>query len=131
MPDLNKKYFSGEKDITAEKGKELVTKGDSEDVIRTLTKLGWEGQLIAAVSIKVSVDGRRADDGQFSLRGALASDPISVQAAKLWEKADEDVMVRTDVEVQCTSTVSATAYIISLYNAPRLCLPLCIFKPRL
>ena len=43
MPDLNKKYFSGEKDITAEKGRELVTKGDSEDVIRTLTKLGWEG----------------------------------------------------------------------------------------
>ena len=97
MPDLNKKYFSGEKDITAEKGKELVTKGDSEDVIRTLTKLGWEGQLIAAVSIKVSVDGRRADDGQFSLRGALASDPISVQAAKLWEKADEDVMLELDM----------------------------------
>ena len=67
MPDLNKKYFSGEKDITAEKGKELVTKGDSEDVIRTLTKLGWEGQLIATVTIKVSVDGRRAEDGQFSL----------------------------------------------------------------
>ena len=67
MPDLNKKYFPGEKDIAAEKGKELVTKGDSEDVIRTLTKLGWEGQLIAAVTIKVSVDGRRAEDGQFSL----------------------------------------------------------------
>ena len=67
MPDLNKKYFSSEKDIAAEKGKELVTKGDSEDVIRTLTKLGWEGQLIAAVTIKVSVDGRRAEDGQFSL----------------------------------------------------------------
>ena len=78
MPDLNKKYFSGEKDIAAEKGKELVTKGDSEDVIRTLTKLGWEGQLIAAVTIKVSVDRRRAEDGQFSLRGALASDTIKV-----------------------------------------------------
>ena len=88
MPDLNKKYFSSEKDIAAEKGKELVTKGDSEDVIRTLTKLGWEGQLIAAVTIRVSVDGRRAEDGQFSLRGALASEPIKVQAAKLWEKSN-------------------------------------------
>ena len=97
MPDLNKKYFSGEKDITAEKGRELVTKGDSEDIIRTLTKLGWEGQLIAAVMIRVSVDGRRAEDGQFSLRGALASEPIRIQAAKLWEKADEDVTLEIDV----------------------------------
>ena len=97
MPDLSKKYFSSEKDITAEKGRELVTKGDSEDIIRTLTKLGWEGQLIAAVMIRVSVDGRRAEDGQFSLRGALASEPIRIQAAKLWEKADEDVTLEIDV----------------------------------
>ena len=97
MPDLNKKYFSSEKDISAEKGRELVTKGDSEDIIRTLTKLGWEGQLIAAVIIRVSVDGRRAEDGQFSLRGALANEPIRIQAAKLWEKADEDVTLEIDV----------------------------------
>ena len=39
----------------------------------------------------MSVDGRRAEDGQFSLPGALANEPIKIQAAKLWEKADEDV----------------------------------------
>ena len=68
MPDLDDKHFKGNSDIPAEKVKELLTKGNREATIETLTKLGWEGQLIATLNIKVSVDGKRAEDGLFNIR---------------------------------------------------------------
>ena len=57
MPDLLGKYFEGDSDIPAEKVEELLTKGNNEAVIRALTKLGWEGQPIATVTLRVSTDG--------------------------------------------------------------------------
>ena len=71
MPDLNEKHFSGESDITTEKARELTTKGNIEAVNETLTKLGWEGQPIATVNLRISTDGRRVEDGQFNLRVLL------------------------------------------------------------
>ena len=68
MPDLNEKHFSGESDITTEKARELTTKGNIEAVNENLTKLGWEGQPIATVNLRISTDGRRVEDGQFNLR---------------------------------------------------------------
>ena len=64
MPELSEKYFEGKCDIPAKKVKELLTKGNEDSVIETLTKLGWEGQLIATVNLKLSAERRRADDGQ-------------------------------------------------------------------
>ena len=71
MPDLNEKHFSGESDITTEKARELTTKGNIEAVNENLTKLGWEGQPIATVNLRISTDGRRVEDGQFNLRVLL------------------------------------------------------------
>ena len=39
------KHFEGERDIPADKVKDLLTKGSREAVIEALKKLGWEGQL--------------------------------------------------------------------------------------
>ena len=77
--------------------KELLTKGNREATIETLTKLGWEGQLIATLNIKVSVDGKRAEDGLFNIRGELSKDAAKVQASKLWEKADENVILEVEL----------------------------------
>ena len=77
--------------------KELLTKGNREATIETLTKLGWEGQLDATLNIKVSVDGKRAEDGLFNIRGELSKDAAKVQASKLWEKADENVILEVEL----------------------------------
>ena len=63
MLDLNKKLFQGESDIPTERVNEMLTEGNSDSITNTLTKLGWEGQLIAAVILQVSADGKRAEDG--------------------------------------------------------------------
>ena len=97
MPDLNKKLFQGESDISTDRVKDLLTEGNSDSINNTLTKLGWEGQLVAAVILQVSADGKRADDGHFSLRGPLCAEATKLQAAKLWEKADESVILQIDM----------------------------------
>ena len=97
MPDLDKKYFSGENDIPVSKIGELET-GCSESAIRdTLTKLGWEGQAIASVILRISADGKQVSAGQFQLEGPLSPSPIVIQAAKLWEKAGQDIMLSITV----------------------------------
>ena len=97
MPDLLEKHFEGKQDIPSGKVKELLTKSDSATVNETLTKLGWEGQLIATVTLRLSVDGNRTEDGHFNLRGALGKETVKVQAAKLWEKANESVMLEVEL----------------------------------
>ena len=97
MPDLLGKYFEGDSDIPAEKVEELLTKGNNEAVIRALTKLGWEGQPIATVTLRVSTDGERIEDGQFGIQGVLCKEKVKVQAAKIWEKAEEDVTLEVDI----------------------------------
>ena len=97
MPELLEKHFEGERDIPAEKVKDLLTKGSREAVIETLTKLGWEGQPIATVNLRVSTDGERVEDGQFSIQGVLSKETARVQASKIWEKAEEDVTLEVEV----------------------------------
>ena len=97
MPDLDKKYFSGEGDIPAERVSELET-GCSEEAIRgTLTKLGWEGQTIASVVLKMTADGKQVSAGQFQMEGALSASPVQVQASKLWETAGNDIVLSVAV----------------------------------
>ena len=97
MPDLLEKHFAGERDIPAGKVKDLLTKGNREAVIDTLTRLGWEGQPIATVNLRVSADGERVEDGQFNIHGILSKETAKVQASKIWEKAEEDIILEVEV----------------------------------
>ena len=97
MPDSEKRYFSGKSEIPDHKRSDLET-GCSEASIReTLTKLGWEGQTVASVILKISADGRQVTAGQFQLEGALTPTPVVIQASKLWEKADGDIVLSVEV----------------------------------
>ena len=97
MPDLSSKFFRGGEEIPRERVQNLVTGKSEKDIEDTLTRLGWEGQLIASVALRLSADGKQADGGSFMLRGALSPEPIQIQAGKLWEKAEEDVMLTVNV----------------------------------
>ena len=97
MPELNKKFVRGPTDLPSERIPDLLTKRSDKDVEDTLTRLGWEGQLIAGISLKVSPDGRSTASGSFLLRGALCQEPIQIQAAKLWEKAESDILLTINV----------------------------------
>ena len=97
MPDLHERYFEGNSEIKTERVKELLTKGNKEAIVETLTRSGWEGQPIATVTLRVSVDGERVEDGQFDIRGNLCKEKVKVQAAKIWEKAEEDVTLEVEM----------------------------------
>ena len=53
MPDLDPKYFRGSEDIPRDRVNNLVTGKSEKDIEDTLTRLGWEGQLIAAISLRM------------------------------------------------------------------------------
>ena len=97
MPELLEKHFEGRREIPPDKVKDLLTGSNKEAVIETLTKLGWEGQPIATVSLRVSADGERVEDGQFGIQGVMSKEAAKVQATKIWEKAGEDIIVEIEV----------------------------------
>ena len=93
MPVLANKYFEGEGDIPSETAAKLLTVGLGERAKDTLTKLGWEGQLIAPIGITLSLDGSEVANSHFSLHGDLVSEPISVKAGLLWEKTAKELLL--------------------------------------
>ena len=93
MPDLDQRFFRGSEEIPRERVPKLVTGKSEKDIEDSLTKLGWEGQLVATIVLRVTPDGSQTDSGSFMLRGALTPEPIKIQAAKLWEKATADVIL--------------------------------------
>jgi hypothetical protein len=50
MVMLDAKYFDGGGDISAEVARKIVTGGMQDTLGRTLTELGWEGQLVGVVN---------------------------------------------------------------------------------
>lgn len=62
-------------------------------VQRLLGQHGWDGETVACIGLELSPDNRRVVRGQFMIRGPLARDPVVLQAAKLWEKADKEATV--------------------------------------
>jgi len=97
MPELNKKYFRGAGDIPSDKKNQLLTQCDNQAICQTLTQLGWEGQLAASVIVKASVDGERVAGAVFKVHGGLTKDPVTFQAAKLWDKCGADIQLQVTV----------------------------------
>ena len=93
MPELASKFFRGAADIPANRAADLVTFGDGGAINDTLTPLGWEGQVVGAVVLNISVDGSTVTSGQFLMRGELAKEIIKVKVDKLWEKSGKDVVL--------------------------------------
>jgi hypothetical protein len=92
MVVLDAKYFEGGGEISADIAEKLVTSGMRDSLSRTLTELGWEGQLVGLVGLYVAPDGKRVTGGEFAVRGHLAEQPFSIQASKWWD-CDADITV--------------------------------------
>ena len=93
MVSLDDRFFRGESDLSADTVNKLATVDTEKGVTEVLTRWGWEGQLIAGVVLAVSTDGSTAQDGRFFVKGKLTEEPVTLQAGKLWPKADAEVMV--------------------------------------
>ena len=94
MPDLGKSFFQGEKDLNLKEIASLETTNISDGVTTVLLKHGWNAnQLGSGVVLELSPDNLHIARANFFLRGPLGDDGITVQAAKCWPTADDDIVL--------------------------------------
>ena len=91
MPELDGKFFQGNNPIPPDVIEKLFTNSPTQLDPATASQLGWEGQLIGAITIQLSEDGSLARRGVFNMLGKLADEPVTIPASKLWEKASRDI----------------------------------------
>jgi hypothetical protein len=91
--ELDKKWFSGDTDIPVNVGENLEAVSSGRPLNATLGKNGWDGNTVAGVYLELSSDNASVRGGQFFVRGQLSSDPGTIVANKLWERAANDLQV--------------------------------------
>jgi hypothetical protein len=97
MPELDKRHFTGGGDVPLDIARQLTLRSGSDRDRDTLTRLGWEGQLIGYVGLIISADGKKVTGARFGMQGKLAASEIDLQAAKLWDRVARDVTISVEV----------------------------------
>lgn len=93
MAPLDSKWFQNPADIPVSLAKTIAAANLGYPVQRVLGQNGWDGNIAACVGIELAPDNRRVLRSQFILRGPLANEPITFQAAKIWDKASKEATV--------------------------------------
>lgn len=89
MPDLPKKLFDSEHDISVEDAKNLAVGGD-DAVSNKLSAAGWNGGAVCFVVLSLSPANDRVEDGFFAAKG-LEDRDLAIAASKVWQDADMSV----------------------------------------
>ena len=93
MPNLLKKWCPRSGAIPTDTIKKLDVASFGHPVTATLTELGWDGTLVAAIGLQLSPDNRQVQRGQFLLRGNISKEPVEIQANLLWPDAEPDIFL--------------------------------------
>ncbi len=72
MPNLLKKWCPRSGSIPTDLIKKLDVASFGHPVTATLTELGWDDTLVAAIGLQLSPDNRQVQRGQFLLRGNIS-----------------------------------------------------------
>jgi hypothetical protein len=91
--ELNKKWFAGENDLPGVIAENLEALSLGRPLNAILGKNGWDGKTAAGVGLELSNDNRSVKGGQFFVRGPLSTEPGTIVASKLWERAAKDASV--------------------------------------
>jgi hypothetical protein len=93
MPVLDRALFTGQDEAEVEDLKNAEVANWGAGVKTALGKFGWKGQAAACVGLGLSVDNRRVETARFIVTGRLDEEDGKLEAKKLWQKADNSVMV--------------------------------------
>jgi hypothetical protein len=103
------RFFQGSGDIPPDIVNKLLVRSGSDR--EALTKLGWEGQLVGYTGLVLSGDGKSVAGVRFGIQGKLAAGAVLLQAAKLWQGAERDILLTIDLpEAAAYKFSSGTLY---------------------
>jgi len=93
MAPLEGRWFEGGGGIPVPITTNLVVASFGYPVAATLGQNGWDGKLMAGIGLELAPDNSSVTRGQVIMRGSLYTDTATIQASKLWETADKEVLV--------------------------------------
>ena len=93
MAPLEGRWFEGSGNIPDPQRANLVVASFGYPVAATLGQNGWDGSIMAGIGLELSPDNGSVSRGQVVMRGMLSAETASIQAYKLWETADKEVML--------------------------------------
>jgi hypothetical protein len=93
MPVLDKALFTGQEEAEVEDLKNAEVTNFGVSVKTALGRFGWKGQATGCVGLGLSTDNRRIETGRFITVGYLDEEDGKIEARKLWQKADSNVVV--------------------------------------
>lgn len=93
MIQLEERFFRGEKDLERETANKLFVSNFGSDIEGALTGMGWVGELVTATGLVLSMDGTRVTHGEILVRGSLIDGTIAIQANKMWDGPQKDVLL--------------------------------------
>ena len=106
MPVLDKVLFTGQDEAEVDDLTKAEVTNFRASVKAALGKFGWKGQAAGCVGLGLSVDNRRVEAGRFIAVGALDDEDGKVEARKLWQKADNNVILTLQCKQADTFTFS-------------------------
>jgi len=90
MAPLDKKLFSGKRNLTPEEICELEVVNFTNNVDDELTQHGWnKTAACGSIGLHLAIDNNAVEGGLFIVRGQLGDGrQVSMEAAKIWQGAD-------------------------------------------
>ena len=97
MSTLDRALFGGEASMCISDLGRLETRNYSDGVDEALKLFKWSGRTAGCVVLNLNADNSAVAGGQFMARGRLAKDAVKIEANKLWEAAESNLILTVQI----------------------------------
>ena len=109
MPELDKNLFAGDADLDSDEARGAEVRNLGTDINRKLSNSGWNGvEAVGCIGLVLSTDNERVERGTLIVKGQLEEEPIRIEANKIWEDANKNVMLSLKLNNEDIFTFNAT-----------------------
>ena len=99
MPDIERAAFAGTEEILNEEWATLTVTGHGQQATEEfLEGFGWDQKAAGITVIRLSPDNRRVTAARFALAGRWQDEACRIQAKKLWNQLDENVILEVGID---------------------------------
>ena len=96
-PCIGGKAFKPSTDLSLRHLPSLCIPGPGAGAVNKLESLGWNGKVVAYLSLSLANDNRSISNGNFNLIGSISEQPLTFPAKKIWNTTDDNVSLQLSI----------------------------------